>query len=367
MFDSMIDGIKATVKGFDQKRLLENPLLRWGRWTREDNGESLSRCCRSSYKGIHLSLYDSGTLVVNGSIHRFFNDGQQNDTLFTFADLNKALFELCDFVKVKPEQIILHKMEIGLNLPTSPIPASRIVNSALLFKNKEFQAFYDKDRHLSGKIAVFRDYSVKLYVKNPLLLRYEIAAERIRYYSRLGIGSAVDLLKREKYEGLINLLNKSVDNIIFFDKEAFPVVYEDSSLCGISHAEYWQSIERHSRERKKQQYFAIMDRLGVPNWTREIKNGILFIWPSLVEEVPMNSARFSILGLGKNRGKTVFHIENLRADFRIIFVPAVRCCSGQTTWQKGTACADGSAFGLCALSRGPPWVSERTIYIFGNV
>lgn len=303
-FFYMLDGFSAVVKGVDMEALLQNPLLTWGRWTREDDGVSLSSYCYSVYCGIHLKLYDSGLLKINGSIHRFYNQGGPNNTIFTFSHLSYAIRELCNLIGIQPAQVVLHKFEIGLNIPTGSILAENIVNSALLYKNKKFKPFPEDD----GMRADFTDYSVKLYAKSSGLVRYEIASKRIRYFSSFKIKTLADFFDRNKYASLYEFIITSFKKVVFFDKNTASFLAEDTRWK-YSSPDFWLNLKPYQRKVEFSNYLSSLKKACITYFGELFLCSIIDIGPSIIEDSKEDFI-FSALGLHwKNENNLTHEFE----------------------------------------------------------
>lgn len=291
----MIDGITAVVEGIDWEVLHRNPLLNWGRRIREDDGTPLSGHCSANYCGLHFELFDSARLKIRGSIHRFFNKGRPNTTVFTFSNLSHAITELCNLIGVQPEQIFLQKFEIGLNIPTGSTSANDIINSALIFKNKEFKSFSTKYNHNDGRHVNFCDYEIKFYSKSSELVRYEISSNRMRYFSKFEITTLADFLDKDKLVSLFEFLISSFKKVVFFDRNS-ALLFAEETRWKYSSPNFWLGLDQYRRKVEFTNYLFSLEKAGITYIGEHFYRSMKDIGQSIFEESQEDSI-FSPLGL----------------------------------------------------------------------
>lgn len=292
----MVDGITGTCILPLAEGLITNPHLAFKRQVLEQSGER-SSYCTAEYLGLHFTLFDSGFLKIQGSLHRFFNDGGPNDTLFTFADTHQAIRHLCQMVGVYPHDISLQKLEIGVNIPTGDIPAAKIIEAAVAFNKKPFNIEYSANQAVY-KEAVFSDFSVKVYEKDIYLLRFEVASNRSRYFSKFQIETLEDLLNLEKFESIFQFLYSSLDHVFFFDL-SWGKYFPDSQALAFFSPKKWISLEYHKRQNAINYIKNRLNENQERYWGVFLMERMLELWPMLVEEIPAENKElfeFSTLG-----------------------------------------------------------------------
>ena len=74
----MIDGIKLHIKNREYaKKLLNNESFEFVSNVNNNTGE-ISKRSMAKYKNITIIIYDSGTVLIKGFLHKFSNDGKHN-------------------------------------------------------------------------------------------------------------------------------------------------------------------------------------------------------------------------------------------------------------------------------------------------
>lgn len=226
----MIDFIKYELKNTDPDKIEGNPLLEFYETVNKTTGE-LKPYIYSKYKGLTFKIYirtektNYRRITVEGSIHKFYNEGKHNYNDFGINDINNVLKELNQSFNIYPENCILKQLEIGINI-TPPIKTSKILRRCLLHKTTPFKDVYTKDegdyiqaRHQRYTTKVYdkrKHYTKKGYKIEKDIMRFEIKYEKMRDLNTMGIHSLKELLNF----GLINftpILLKEWDNILFYD------------------------------------------------------------------------------------------------------------------------------------------------------
>jgi hypothetical protein len=121
----------------------------------------------TKHKGLKFKYSPlSQRLEVNGSIHKYFNDGIDNSDLFTLNKFKIAELKLQDLLNVCSKKVAVHSLEFGVNIQ-SRFPAQRVVDSLLLHgtkgitTEKKFQKGSYKEFEKQRKIIKCYNKSVK--------------------------------------------------------------------------------------------------------------------------------------------------------------------------------------------------------------
>ncbi|WP_142685947.1 hypothetical protein [Chitinophaga polysaccharea] len=224
----MIDGIKSHHPYLTPCVWRDNPALLYGVNVDLATGEIISVGQMAVFKGLRFEIRPSlkgqgDTLLLNGSLHKYSNDGLHNANDYPFCKLVNTIKDLITMFAIVPEAAPLHGLEIGVNikLPFSPL---RIFKQVLCYRNKPFTQIDKRAKHL-GLICCLTDYDIKLYDKQAqskqlcgYLLRFEVKVKKMRYLRRYQIITMADLLDIDKMYSLLDVLIEVLQGIIFFDR-----------------------------------------------------------------------------------------------------------------------------------------------------
>lgn len=115
---------------------------------------------RAKYNGLILDRY-AHSCKVNGSIHKYFNDGLHNYNDFTLSNYIDALNDLSKTLNVSPEAIRIGRIEVGVNIDLD------MNTDVSEFLACIFMLDYKTPEPLGqiGFIFKFREYDLKIYSK----------------------------------------------------------------------------------------------------------------------------------------------------------------------------------------------------------
>lgn len=230
----LIDFIKIIVKNLNPSLLETNPLLDFydtinlttGELkTTNKSGNKVTPSKNASYKGLEFKIYDTGTIIISGSLHKYWNAGAHNYNDFNIEAVSSVLSDLKTKFDIEPEQCILQCLEIGINIIPS-IPTNEILDNCFLHKTKPFE--YQKNSE-EGKYKQVQhsQYIIKIYNKalhyrskgfkiGGEIMRFEIKYTKMEKLNQKGIYSLQDLINY----GLNNFKNDLLNewqNILFYD------------------------------------------------------------------------------------------------------------------------------------------------------
>jgi hypothetical protein len=230
----LIDYIKAIIKNLPPSQLEANPLLVFfdtinlstGELkTTNRNGNRVTPSKNASFNGLEFKIYDTGTVTLSGSLHKYWNNGAHNYNDFNIEAVNWVLNDLKDKFNIEPDQCILKCLEIGVNI-IPPIPTNEILDYSILHKTLPFE--YQKNSE-EGKYkqAQHSQYIVKLYNKalhylskgfkiQNEILRFEIKYTKMQKLNEKGIFNLNNLIKYGLHNFKTELLTEW-QNVLFFD------------------------------------------------------------------------------------------------------------------------------------------------------
>ncbi len=260
-----LDFTKNQLFNFDPAIIRDSPLLPFEIRNVSEDGEVLQYNSKGAlryktpyhvafYKGLEFKIYEPtksnelGYASVEGSFHKYWNDGAHNYNDFKIENLESVIDELKTKFNITPKNLRFKQLELGVNINT-PYKTEDVLNACLMHKKKPFKWVYTRDE---GKYIQCRhsQYTIKVYDKrlhyekrgfeiDHDILRFEIKFEKMERINKLGICTLQDLLNF----GLINLkslLLSEWDNVLFYDYEALDGTrYEDK----YSNYRFWEKLK----------------------------------------------------------------------------------------------------------------------------
>lgn len=279
----MIDYLKILLaKSYDKHHLLDNVLLNFSRNINEKTGEIININKNGKpvtpqqiayYQNLKFIIYDTGSIYINGSIHKYFYNGLHNFKDFGINEILLVLIDLKNKFNIKPEQCILVNLELGVNI-THNHKTENILSNCLLHKTKPFEYKYNSDE---GKYiqCEHSQYLVKIYdkrkhyykyfnVKNEIV-RFELKFNRMEYFNKLGIHNLKQLLDYD----LINFKDRLLtdwNNVLFYNENT---IKDEKKQLEYSNVKYWLNLNRENFKYHRRQY-----NLGLAGNLNNIKKEI---------------------------------------------------------------------------------------------
>lgn len=230
----MIDFIKILIKDFDRTILERNPLLDFfdtinlttGELkTTNRNGNKVTPSKNASYNGLEFKIYDTGTIIFTGSLHKYWNNGAHNYNDFNIDSVLWVLSDLKTKFEIEPGQCILKCLEIGINI-TPPIATNSILDNCFLHKTKPFEYQKNSDEGKYKQVQ-HSQYLIKIYNKalhymskgfeiDTEIMRFEIKYTKMQKLNERGVFTLQDLINYGLHNFKQDLL-KEWQNILYFD------------------------------------------------------------------------------------------------------------------------------------------------------
>lgn len=200
----MIDYLKISTKDFDHRSLLRHPLLNFNGWTNIETlevklNEFGSKRYVSNYHGLKFIVYEnvSGefTLCIEGSIHKFYNNGVHNFNDFTYSNTVEVIDRLASLFTLSMDSCRINRIEIGVNI-MPPVKTEKVLKGPLSHQNKRFKSIsYDDAEYFQ---VMHDNFIIKVYDK----------AKQYRAKDHIIPNEILRIeLNYRKMEDLINLLN----------------------------------------------------------------------------------------------------------------------------------------------------------------
>ncbi len=243
------------------------------------------------YKNLVVEVYPkSKTIKVEGSLHRYFNDGTHNHNDFDRVALYDTIVEVCQILNTAPQNANIHGIEFGINVRTPFNPS--FVLEQLLSLNTEtakkdqvyFFDFYEFD---------FTHYKLKIYNKSQQykldfdLLRVELHIKKMQWLASKG-----SLLKTLEDLQQLNHLQKLGEILInCFDEIIIAEPLETSTMTAKDAQQYEQLIRRNNwnnlnpkqRLRQREKFERIIFQHATGATLKEIVRGcVLQKWNELL-------------------------------------------------------------------------------------
>jgi len=167
------------------------------------NGKKVSYRSTAWIKNIKLELFPKGYIEIAGSLHKYYNDGKHNYNQFGRKEAETALKRLIEASGLNLFDFKVESVEVGVNL-MPPIPSDDIINNALMYKRKPFEAKYCTDEG-NYRQATLSEYWVKFYNKRlhyeiqgydigHEILRFELKINKMRMLAKYRVFTLEDLM-----------------------------------------------------------------------------------------------------------------------------------------------------------------------------
>lgn len=155
---------------------------------------------RKNIDGINFTKNNIGSYWMNGSLHKYHNQGKDNADDFRYTDLISTLYRLAEELAINPEITQLSRVEFGVNIKL-PDP-NGTTDSVILFRNNTGEV------NKLGRFFEFSNYVFKVYRKDDDVLRVEVKVNRLQHLKQKGIliSTLSDLLNKSVLNGLKRVL-----------------------------------------------------------------------------------------------------------------------------------------------------------------
>ena len=303
----MIDFIKAKIQ-INPQDLLINPLLSFFRQINPDTGEikSVNRKNKKRtpyqsaiYLDLEFRIYDTGSIYLIGSLHKFWNSGAHNYNDFNLNALYFVLHELKIKFNILPHQLILQQLEIGVNIQP-PYKSGRIIDYCFIHSSKPFESISTRDegkyfqvQHSQYLIKIYdkrKHYTGKGFQIDNEILRIEIKYLKMEKLNKLNIFTLYDLLQY----GLINfipvLLNEW-QRVLFYD---FSINIESKPISNYKNPLYWKDLIDNKRNSALNKHRNKLKEI-VSNHSENVQAQITKLIEQKAKELIQGGAKFDTL------------------------------------------------------------------------
>lgn len=147
------------------------PVLKKGKETKDKRGNTLYYTVykQSFYKGLEFRIYEptethlNRRATIEGSLHKYWNNGAHNFNDFGIVEVQKAVSELENKFGISSENCVLKSLEIGVNV-NPPIKTKTVLKSCMMHKTNVLKWVFTKDEGNYIQTKSQRHY-VKIYDK----------------------------------------------------------------------------------------------------------------------------------------------------------------------------------------------------------
>ena len=247
----MIDYIKVQLQNVNISELKKNKYLNFIGEFDEATGEILKGTAK--YRGLLFQIFPNGFVLVQGSLHKYWNNGKHNYNDFNIISILNVLKDIQNKFNITPHHMILKGLELGVNI-TPKHDTRQILNSCFIHCSEPFKwckvqnnGQYIQAEHKQYLIKIYnktKQYRDKGYSIESEILRFEIKYRKMEKLKRLGIVNLQDLLNY-KLENFVPVLVDEWQRILFYD---FTIKSDSKLLLKYNNPMYWQELlERKTR------------------------------------------------------------------------------------------------------------------------
>ena len=177
----MIDGTDAYNLITNPQNLIKNPFLTefWDTTVHNLDGEIIRGF--AVYMGLKFNIrYNK--VRLQGSLHKYRNEGRHNYDDFTSLEVAKVVKELQERFEIDIYKTFLNNVEFGVNV-VLPFGVHVVLDNLISYKGKQFERFVDKG--ISYYQCKLSKFIIKIYDKGKQynlsdnVLRFEIKVTAI--------------------------------------------------------------------------------------------------------------------------------------------------------------------------------------------
>lgn len=260
----MIDFVKAVVVGPSKQDLIDNPLLNFKGNYEVSSGETNGKLI-AEYKNMKFIIYNDSFIMMQGSLHKYKNDGKHNYDSFYHSELVVVLNDLQKKFGIDLSNCIVQNVEVGVNIKP-PIESNQILNNLLLHKQTKF-----KDVSIQNgvyKQVVHQRYYVKAYNKkmqykkaidsDEEIFRFELKFMKSIAFNNLGLKYLIDLLNEDVLKRLGNCLEQEWINCLLYDvtidNQSLSKRNREVKLNQWRNWSFWVELSKQARFKQLRQY-----------------------------------------------------------------------------------------------------------------
>lgn len=260
----MIDYIKINdlIVGLKVQELLDFEVK-----VNQNTGEELIHKKKSAYlKNLVFTITPGGNFVkCQGSIHKYANEGKNNNNRFTFERFLIVANALKEYIS--PDDVI-NTIEFGLNIQT-PFDPSVFITNLIAHIKKPFNRTITPEKVYSQ--VEYSHFLVKIYNKGlqqgtngTNLLRIEIKYLRMQKLFKNGLRWS-DLMNIKTWHYLGGIIKKKFDEVIYYDPsiDINKVSEKDRLLLEKGdNPKFWEKQTGPHVSRKRKEFQSLIRKYG---------------------------------------------------------------------------------------------------------
>jgi hypothetical protein len=267
----MIDFVKLVVPGRYTKRLKENQLLNFEGTYSKRTGE-LSNKLTAEYRNLKFIVYENSNYAeIQGSLHKYYNDGQHNANDFSLLHLQIVIHDLNTKFQLTIESFKISNIEFGVNIEP-PIKVKHVLTYLLYHKGVRFRDVFIKDGNY--KQAAHQRTYLKIYDKGTQYrgkynlptgenLRIELKYVKMLDLRKQGLCCLADLFDPLVLMALETLLTTAWSNTFLFDitinRRALKAYYRRTKYLEWKDVHYWLELSKQNRNAQKKMYESVIE------------------------------------------------------------------------------------------------------------
>lgn len=316
--NKLIDFIKILIKDFDRTILERNPLLDFfdtvnlstGELkTTNRNGNKVTPSKNATYNGLEFKIYDTGTITLTGSLHKYWNKGAHNYNDFNINSVLRVLIDLKTKFNIEPSKCILKCLEIGINI-TPPITTNIILDNCFMHKTKPFEYQKNSDEGKYKQVQ-HSQYLIKIYNKalhyiskgfeiETEIMRFEIKYTKMQKLNERGIFNLQDLISYGLHNFKQDLL-KEWQNILYFDNTTqIDPLSTKNAVLEYSNPNYWTGLLANSQTENFKYHKNQLKKITLEN-SNKIQHSTAEIISKKIDFLNINTTRIDPLTILSNQ------------------------------------------------------------------
>ena len=279
-----IDHVKAWLLNANAQKLIDNPKFEkvFEKYKDEDFGEFSKM--KLKYKNLNIIIFKNNRVMLTGSLHYFYNNGDHNHNDFTHINLLETLKNISLLVEVDLYNIIILNIEFGVNTLPNFNP-NCIINNMLIHRKEEFL----KPFNFNFKVSKHQRFWLKVYNKGEHfkrpnnILRIELKYKKMRDLNKLGLHSFEDLTNPTLFNNLLALLATKWSECVIYDYSIKTVDLKPLhkiKAYQFQNTIYWLNLSNQERTRQKNTLNELSKNYG-SNIKEQVNNMIVEKWNSL--------------------------------------------------------------------------------------
>lgn len=297
----MYDGVKLECK-VTQPGQWRKALALVGRFA-EQTGEVLplpAEAARHALRFIQTPTLTGNRYTIQGSLHRYYNQGGENDNDYTLAQVKETINELKNTYSIDPAKTKVINFEFGVNI-TLPVGQDAQAYQKYLV-SAQFKAFekLNPKRPMVGYIAEFNEFAIKIYDKGyqsrtgaTNQIRVEIKVNRSRWLDQFNFIKGKDLLLTDlinpvNIKILGDILENKIRSLILTPRQIDITKLSSKQIQTFFEcrdARSWEEWTSKQRERKRAQLSAIFKKVNQPDPVDALAKLVISKWLDVSQDV----------------------------------------------------------------------------------